>query len=99
MKVEGGGKLSIDGDVTIFIEKEMKYDNGTSANPSAAPRELQIKVGQGPVNIQGGHDLHAVVYAPEAEVIIENNARFHGSIISKKLDRGWWSSIALRRIT
>ena len=88
MTVQGGGRLTIDGDVTIYIEREMRYDNGTSANPSAAPSELQILVGQGPVNLQGGHDLHAVIYAPEADVIIENNARFHGSIIGETLTVG-----------
>ena len=88
MLVRGGGRLTIAGDVTINIEREMRFDNGTSANPSAAPSELRINVGQGPVNIQGGHDLHAVVYAPQADVIIENNARFHGSIIGKTLTVG-----------
>ena len=88
MTVQGGGRLTIDGDVTIYIEREMRYDNGTSANPSANPSNLKLNVGQGPVNIQGGHDLHAVLYAPEADVIIENNARFYGSIIGETLTAG-----------
>ena len=88
MTVQGGGRLTIDGDVTIYIERRMRYDNGTSANPGAAPSELKINVGQGPVNLQGGHDLHAVLYAPQADVIIENNARFYGSIIGQTLTVG-----------
>ena len=99
MTVQGGGRLTIDGDVTIYIEREMRYDNGTSANPSAKPSNLKLNVGQGPVNIQGGHDLHAALYAPEAEVIIENNARFYGSIIGRTLTAGGGAQFALRRIT
>ena len=88
MTVEGGGQLTIDGDVTIYIEEKMRYDNGTSANPNARPSSLHLNVGQGPVDIKGGHDLHAVLYAPEADVTIDNNARFYGSIVGETLTSG-----------
>ena len=87
MTVNGGGRLLINGDVTIYIEKKMTYDNGTSANPGADPISLKLFVGDGPVKIQGGHDLHAVLYAPQADVTVDNNAGFFGSIIGRNADR------------
>ena len=88
MTVNGGARLSIDDDVTIYIEKKMTYDNGTSANPGAAPSSLKLFVGQGPVDIKGGHDLHAVIYAPEADVTVDNDAGVFGSIFGKTLTAG-----------
>ena len=37
MTVNGGARLTIAGDVTIYIEHKMTYDNGTSANLGATP--------------------------------------------------------------
>ena len=49
---------------------------------------LQINVGKGPVKIAGGHDLNAVLYAPEADVTVDNDAGFFGSIFGKTLTAG-----------
>ena len=46
---------------------------------------MKIFVGEGPVNIQGGHQLHADIYAPEADVNIANGSGFFGNIIGKTL--------------
>ena len=86
LKVNGGGKLIIDGEVTIYVEREARLDNGTKVNPSNIPANFQILVGEGPVNIQGGNEFHGVVFAPEASVSIGNNGRVFGSIIGKSLD-------------
>ena len=85
MLLRGGGSLTINGEVKIYIEKEMRFDNGTIANPSEIPKNFQLLVGEGPVNIQGGHELHGVIYAPVSPVTIANGSGFFGSIIGKSL--------------
>ena len=85
MLLRGGGKLIIDGEVRIFIERELRFDNGTDANRAKLPINLQLFVGAGPVNLQGGHDLYATIYAPTANVTVANNAKLYGSIVGKTL--------------
>ena len=85
MNLAGGSRLNIDGDVEIFIEGEMRFDNGTVANLGQKPNMFRLNVGQGPVNIQGGHHLHAVIYAPAAEVNIANGSGFFGSVVGRTL--------------
>ena len=81
----GGSTLNIDGDVTVYIEQVMTFDNGTVANLSQNPDQFHLNVGEGPVNIQGGQKLHAVIYAPEADVSLANGSGFYGGIIGKTL--------------
>ena len=81
----GGSRLIINGRVEIYIEGRMTFDNGTVANQTNLPANMRIFVGDGPVNIQGGHQLHAEIYAPEADVNIANGSGFFGSIIGKTL--------------
>ena len=83
--VTGGGQLRISGEVQIFAQGKVQLDNGTNVNPSRVPRDFQLFVGDGPVNIQGGNGLHGVIYAPEASVTIANGSGFFGSILGKKL--------------
>ena len=88
MRVGGGSQLTINGEVEIFIEGEMRFDNGTVVNPSQLPRNLKLNVGQGPVNLQGGNGLHASIYAPEADVVVQNGSNFFGAIIGRTLETG-----------
>lgn len=81
----GGSQLNVSGPVRIFIEREMRFDNGTVANLTEIPANLEINVGAGPVNIQGGHQLHAAIYAPDADVSIANGSGFFGAIIGQTL--------------
>ncbi len=85
MFLAGGSTLTIDGDVEIFIEQEMRFDNGTVANLDQRPENFRLNVGAGPVNVQGGHNLHAVIYAPEATVEVANGTGFFGSIVGRTL--------------
>ena len=85
LNLAGGSTLNVNGEVKIFIEREMRFDNGTVANQSQIPLNMQISVGSGPVNIQGGHQLHATIYSPGADVSIANGSGFFGSIIGKSL--------------
>ena len=83
--LRGGSQFIIDGEVTIFVDGQLTFDNGTVANLSQAPNQLTLNVGAGPVNIQGGQQLHAVIYAPEADVNIANGSGFFGGIIGRTL--------------
>ena len=81
----GGSTLNVNGEVKIYIEREMRFDNGTVANQTQVPSNLELQIGAGPVNIQGGHQLHAVIYAPDASVTLANGGGFFGSIIGRTL--------------
>ena len=83
--VRGGSRLEISGEVTIFVERRLELNNGTDANPSRVPGDFQLFVGSGPVILGGGNDLHGVIYAPQADVTIDNGVDFFGSIIGKSL--------------
>jgi len=88
LKVAGGSRLSINGEVTIYVERELRLDNGTFSNTDGShnlPSDFQLLVGSGPVTLAGGQQLHGVIYAPEAAVTINNNAEFFGSIVGKSL--------------
>ncbi len=85
LHLAGGSKLNINGEVKIYVDSELRFDNGTVANLSHQPRNLELNVGDGPVNIQGGHQLHAVIYAPKSDVTIANGSGFFGSIVGKTL--------------
>lgn len=86
--LQGGSQLIIDGEVEIFIDREMRFDNGTVANLGQLPKDFILNVNQGPVNIQGGHNLHAVIYAPEADLFIQNDGGFFGALTAKTLELG-----------
>ena len=79
----GGSRLNITGPVQIYIEGEMRFDNGTAANQTEIPINMQIFVGEGPVNIQGGNQLHASIYAPEADVNMANGSGFFGAVVGR----------------
>ena len=81
----GGSQMIINGEVNLFVTNELRFDNGTTANLTQIPANFRINVGQGPVNIKGGHQLHAVIYAPEAEVTVSNGSDFFGSIVGRTL--------------
>ena len=81
----GGSQLIIDGEVVVYIEQEMKFDNGTVANLSQTPDQFKLFVGAGPVNVQGGQKLHAAIYAPQADISIANGSGFFGGLIGKTL--------------
>lgn len=83
--VTGGGQLRISGEVKIYVEGKLRLDNGTDVNPSRIPADLQLLVGDGPVEIQGGNGLHGVIYAPEASVTLANGSGFFGSIVGRTL--------------
>ena len=82
----GGSRLNINGEVEIYVDNALTFDNGTVANQSQIPSNLKLFVGAGPVNLQGGHQLHAVIYSPTADVRIANGSGFFGSIIGNTLD-------------
>ena len=82
----GGSRLYIAGEVKIYVDNALTFDNGTVANYSQIPSNLQLYVGAGPVNVQGGNQLFASIYAPGADVKIANGSGFFGSIIGKSLD-------------
>ena len=85
MHLAGGSQMRIEGKVEIYVEREMRFDNGTVANISQTPDQFMIRVGEGPVNIQGGQHMHAVIYAPDASVTLANGSGFSGSIIGRTL--------------
>ena len=86
LRVGGGSTLTIDGEVTIYVERELRFDNGTTVNPGHIPADFKMLVGEGPVNIQGRNQLHGVIYAPNAAVSVGNDGQVFGSIIGKSLD-------------
>lgn len=81
----GGSTLNVKGEVKIYVDGSLKFNNGTVANQSQLPKNLQIFVGTGPIDIQGGHQLHAAIYAPKADVTIANGSGFFGTIVGRSL--------------
>ena len=86
MLVKGGGKLRVNGRVEVFVDGQMIFNNGTNTNIERRPADFVLNVGQGPVELEGGNNLHAVIYAPKASVLVRGNADFSGSITGRTLE-------------
>lgn len=86
MLIRGGSKLSINGDVIIFIDRELRFDNGSITNDDQVPRDFALNVDRGPVNLQGGNRLNGVIYAPNADIVIANGAELSGSVTGRTLE-------------
>ena len=86
MLVKGGGKLKLNGRVEVFVDREMRFDNGSITNVSRPPKDFILNVDQGPVQIQGGNKIHGVIYAPDADVGIANGTEVSGSVTGKTLE-------------
>ena len=82
----GGCELIIDGEVTIYVEGEFRFNNGSVANLSQVPKNFTVLVGDGPINVQGGNKMHASIYAPKADATFANGAGFFGRVIAKTLN-------------
>jgi len=86
VRVGGGGRLQLNGRVEIFVDNELRFDNGSVTNIDLPPEDFTLNVGRGPVNIQGGNRIHGVIYAPNAEVRIENGTEVSGSVTGRTLE-------------
>ena len=86
MLIRGGSELFINGDVEIFIDGELRFDNGSITNDGQLPRDFVLNVDQGPVNLQGGNRLNGVIYAPNADIEIANDAEISGSVTGRTLE-------------
>lgn len=86
MLIKGGGKLILNGRVEVFVDREMRFDNGSITNVSRPPKDFILNVDQGPVQIQGGNKIHGVIYAPDADVGIANGTEVSGSVTGKTLE-------------
>ena len=86
MLIRGGGKLRLNGRVEVFVDQEMRFDNGSITNTDRPPEDFVLNVDQGPVQVQGGNQMHAVIFAPEADIGIANNAQFSGSVTGRTLE-------------
>lgn len=85
LTVAGGSQLHIVPPVSIYVEGEATLDNGTEANNGGNPGDFVLNVGAGPVMVQGGHNLHGIIYAPQADVTVANDGGFFGTIVGKSL--------------
>ena len=86
MLIKGGGRLRLNGPVEIFVDEEMRFDNGSITNTDRRPEDFVLNVGIGPVQIQGGNQIHGVIYAPDADVGVANGAELSGNITGRSLN-------------
>ena len=86
VRVAGGSHILLNGPVEIFVDGELRLDNGTDINSTQRPGDLIYTVDRGPVNLQGGLQLRAVIYAPNANVTVGNGVDVSGTITGRTLE-------------
>ena len=89
IKLVGNATVKINGGPVIFnvtgASETTPIDlaGGTLANPSLNPANFQILyAGTGNVKIAGGNQSSAMVYAPNANVLLTGGSNFFGSLLA-----------------
>jgi hypothetical protein len=90
LTVSGGGSLNVSAATVIYLSGKLVVDNGARLNnQTAVPGNLQIyssySSGTG-VSLQGGSDVYAAIYAPQAGFNLANGGKLSGSVVASSLD-------------
>jgi hypothetical protein len=90
VRLTGGDVLSIDlgSSLTIYTAADLRFNGNGITNPNNQATSLQI-YGTGTtsqqIDIGGGPELTAVVYAPTADITIRGNPNVMGSIVGNNI--------------
>ena len=90
LEVVNNGILSIDntlGPVTLYVTGDVTIDNGGrifTSDPDPEKFALYV-VGSHTVKFSNTGTLHGVVYAPEAEIEVDNGAQSFGSFVGNEI--------------
>lgn len=97
LSLSGGSSIIIaSGAVTIYQNgQKLDISGGTVVNISKTPANLTIygTAGLQAMNLSGGSDLHALVYAPTAAIKIYGGQNTFGSVIGNTVDISGGSSV------
>jgi hypothetical protein len=77
-------RLDPNAKLTIYLAGTLDGKEGTGFSNTGAPSQLAIYgLGSYNINIKNSDEFHGTIYAPDAEVQIDNNVKVYGSIIAK----------------
>jgi len=77
-----------DASLSLYIDGHFEDTSASIANQSGNPARFRI-LGTDSCNrvkFRTGSNVHAVIYAPPAEIFIENNANFYGACVGRTID-------------
>ena len=85
LSMSGSGVLELQGPVTMYVNGDVTLGEGARTWASR-PIYFELRViGGGTVQLNTGADVHAIVYAPDARVLIGGSGELFGSIIGRSL--------------
>lgn len=87
LTIEGGGTLTADGPVTVYLTGELHTSGNTVVGVSADPTTMQFLVAStGGATLEGtitgSAEFYGVLYGPQADITITGNAEVYGSVIA-----------------
>jgi len=69
--------------LTIYLAGSLDGKNGAGFSNSGDPTQLAIYgLGSGSINLKNSDEFHGTIYAPNADVEIDNGVRVYGSVIA-----------------
>jgi hypothetical protein len=77
--------VEMDGPVTIYVAGDVTLSDGTHAFASRPASFKLMVVGTASVELKTSGDVHAVVYAPQGQVLIGGGGQLFGSVVGKTL--------------
>ncbi|HSW38990.1 MAG TPA: pilus assembly PilX N-terminal domain-containing protein [Acidobacteriota bacterium] len=84
LKITGQGQLIISDNTTLFIRSSLEMMGQGLANTSLDPSKLTVNYsGTSEVNIAGGAQAYAEVYAPNAHMRLRGTSDFFGSFVGR----------------
>ena len=90
LSITGNGDITFTGPVIMYVSGNVDITGNGSVNETHVPAYLQVNVvGSGTVDIGGGSELYAHVYAPQSPVTVHGtggSSGFFGTIVGKSLD-------------
>ncbi len=86
MKLTGGSSITLGGAVVIYITGNCDLSGGAVLNTGEIAANLQLEVMGNSVQLSGGSDTYAVVYAPSADIQDSGQAGFFGMMVGQSIE-------------
>lgn len=87
LTINGTGILQTSGEVIIYVSGDINISGNGFAGSGNIPANLKVyNTGAGDVDIAGTAAMHAVIYAPESDVVLRGTGDIFGAVVGETVD-------------
>lgn len=87
LTITGTGILQTSGEVTIYVSGNISISGNGFAGSGSIPANLKVyNTGAGDVDIAGNAAMHAVIYAPDSNVVLRGTGDIFGAVVGETVD-------------